>query len=113
MKWLKEPHVAEFWQETENEEAFRQKFLHKLRERGVLVPSEARYRFEKARLLMRKIQTDDENCRFFLSFQAPAVIQLHETMCLTKEFDDGFDYVREQFNVDRPLRHQEFLNLHS
>ena len=33
--WLKEPHVAEFWQETENEEEFRQKFLSKLPERGV------------------------------------------------------------------------------
>ena len=33
--WLKEPHVAEFWQETENEEECRQKFLYKLPERGV------------------------------------------------------------------------------
>ncbi len=34
-EWLKEPHVAEFWQETDNEEAFRLKFLTKLKERGV------------------------------------------------------------------------------
>lgn len=34
-QWLKEPHVAEFWQETENEEEFRQKFLNKLPDRGV------------------------------------------------------------------------------
>lgn len=34
-KWLKEPHVAEFWQETEDEEKFRDKFLGKLPERGV------------------------------------------------------------------------------
>jgi RimJ/RimL family protein N-acetyltransferase len=34
-KWLKEPHVSEFWQETENEEEFRQKFLNKLPDRGV------------------------------------------------------------------------------
>ena len=35
IRWLKEPYVAEFWQETENEEEFRQKFLGKLPERGV------------------------------------------------------------------------------
>lgn len=34
-KWLKEPHVKEFWQETENEEELREKFLVKLPERGV------------------------------------------------------------------------------
>lgn len=34
-KWLREPHVAEFWQETENEDEFREKFLNKLPERGV------------------------------------------------------------------------------
>lgn len=34
-KWLKEPHVAEFWQEPEDEEEFRQRFLHRLQERGV------------------------------------------------------------------------------
>lgn len=34
-KWLKEPHVAEFWQETDDEHEFRQKFLGKLQERGV------------------------------------------------------------------------------
>jgi RimJ/RimL family protein N-acetyltransferase len=35
-QWLKEPHVAEFWQETEDEEEFRKKFLDKLPERGVV-----------------------------------------------------------------------------
>lgn len=34
-KWLKESHVAEFWQETEDENEFRTKFLSKLPERGV------------------------------------------------------------------------------
>lgn len=34
-QWLNEPHVSEYWQETENEEEFRQKFLMKLPERGV------------------------------------------------------------------------------
>jgi RimJ/RimL family protein N-acetyltransferase len=34
-KWLKEPHVAEFWQETEDIGEFREKFLNKLPERGV------------------------------------------------------------------------------
>jgi RimJ/RimL family protein N-acetyltransferase len=34
-RWMKEPHVAEFWQETENEEEFRQKFLNQLPGRGV------------------------------------------------------------------------------
>jgi RimJ/RimL family protein N-acetyltransferase len=34
-KWLKEPHVAEFWQETDNEEELREKFLRKLQTRGV------------------------------------------------------------------------------
>lgn len=34
-RWLKEPHVAQFWQETENEEEFRQKFLIELPERSV------------------------------------------------------------------------------
>lgn len=34
-KWLKEPHVAEFWQETDDEEKFREKFLNKLQDRGV------------------------------------------------------------------------------
>lgn len=33
--WLKQPHVAEFWQETDNEEELKQKFLHKLHERDV------------------------------------------------------------------------------
>lgn len=33
--WLKEPHVSEFWQETDYEEEFRQKFLSKLPDRGV------------------------------------------------------------------------------
>lgn len=33
--WLKQPHVAEFWQETEDEEEFRRKFLSELPERGV------------------------------------------------------------------------------
>ncbi len=35
-KWLKEPHVTEFWQETEDEEEFRSKFLDKLPARGVV-----------------------------------------------------------------------------
>ncbi|KTD82223.1 GNAT family N-acetyltransferase [Legionella waltersii] len=34
-QWLNEPHVAEFWQETGNEEELRQKFLEKIPERGV------------------------------------------------------------------------------
>lgn len=34
-QWLKEPHVAEFWQEPEDEAEFREKFLRKLRERSV------------------------------------------------------------------------------
>ncbi len=34
-KWLKEPHVTEFWQETQDEEKFRIKFLKKFPERGV------------------------------------------------------------------------------
>lgn len=34
-RWLKEPHVAEFWQESEDENEFREKFLHKLLQRGV------------------------------------------------------------------------------
>lgn len=34
-QWLKEPHVAEFWQESEDEEKFRQKFLEKRPEKGV------------------------------------------------------------------------------
>lgn len=34
-QWLKEPHVSEFWQETEDEAEFRQKFLNQLPERGV------------------------------------------------------------------------------
>lgn len=34
-RWLKEPHVAEFWQETENEAAFREKYLHQLPARGI------------------------------------------------------------------------------
>lgn len=34
-KWLKEPHVAEFWQETEDENEFREKFLNALPKRGV------------------------------------------------------------------------------
>jgi aminoglycoside 6'-N-acetyltransferase-1b len=33
--WLAQPHVAEFWQETENEAELREKFLHGLHERGV------------------------------------------------------------------------------
>lgn len=35
LQWLKEPHVSEFWQETDNEDEFKQKFLSKLPERGV------------------------------------------------------------------------------
>lgn len=35
LKWLKEPHVAEFWQETEDVAEFREKFLNILPERGV------------------------------------------------------------------------------
>lgn len=35
-QWLKEPHVAEFWQETEDEEELRKKFLNKLPARGVV-----------------------------------------------------------------------------
>jgi RimJ/RimL family protein N-acetyltransferase len=34
-KWLKEPHVAEFWQEPEDETEFKQKYLGKLQERNV------------------------------------------------------------------------------
>lgn len=34
-KWLREPHVAEFWQEPQDEEEFRKKFLHELQERNV------------------------------------------------------------------------------
>lgn len=34
-QWLKEPHVAEFWQEPEDEAEFRQKYLGKLQERDV------------------------------------------------------------------------------
>jgi RimJ/RimL family protein N-acetyltransferase len=33
--WLAQPHVAEFWQETNNEAELREKFLHNLHERGV------------------------------------------------------------------------------
>ncbi len=33
--WLKEPHVAKFWQETEDEEKFRDKFLNQLKGRSV------------------------------------------------------------------------------
>lgn len=35
LKWLKEPHVAEFWQETDDVTEFREKFLNKLPEGGV------------------------------------------------------------------------------
>lgn len=35
-RWLKEPHVAEFWQETADEEEFRKKFLETSPERGVV-----------------------------------------------------------------------------
>ncbi|MBK8202512.1 MAG: GNAT family N-acetyltransferase [Bdellovibrionales bacterium] len=34
-KWLKEPHVAEFWQEPDDETEFRKKYLEKLQERDV------------------------------------------------------------------------------
>ncbi len=34
-KWLKEPHVAEFWQEPEDENEFREKYLSKLKNRGI------------------------------------------------------------------------------
>lgn len=34
-QWLKNPHVAEFWQETENEDEFREKFLNEMPRRGV------------------------------------------------------------------------------
>lgn len=34
-QWLKEPHVAEFWQEPDDEAEFRDKFLRKLKERSV------------------------------------------------------------------------------
>jgi len=34
-KWLREPHVEEFWQEPEDETEFRQKYLGKLHERDV------------------------------------------------------------------------------
>lgn len=33
--WLREPHVAEYWQEPEDEEEFREKFLKSLPRRGV------------------------------------------------------------------------------
>lgn len=34
-RWLKEPHISEFWQQTENEDELREKFLSKLSQRGV------------------------------------------------------------------------------
>lgn len=34
-RWLKEPHVAEFWQESEDENEFREKFLTKLAARHI------------------------------------------------------------------------------
>lgn len=33
--WLKEPHVSEFWQESDDDNELREKFLHKLPARGV------------------------------------------------------------------------------
>lgn len=35
LRWLKEPHVTEYWQETENEDEFREKYLHQLPARGI------------------------------------------------------------------------------
>ena len=34
-QWLREPHVAEFWQEPADEVEFRDKYLQKLQDRGV------------------------------------------------------------------------------
>ena len=34
-KWLQEPHVKEFWQEPENEQELREKYVNKLKNRGV------------------------------------------------------------------------------
>lgn len=35
LQWMRQPHIAEFWQETEHEEQFRQKYLIELPKRGV------------------------------------------------------------------------------
>lgn len=35
MQWLQAPHVAEYWQETEDEVLFKEKFLHTLPRRGI------------------------------------------------------------------------------
>lgn len=35
LRWLKEPHVREFWSEPEDESVLREKYLKKLSQRGI------------------------------------------------------------------------------